>query len=63
MMIEIIMKFLLLFIWGAAGLLAAMVAADYGDELLARLIRRWQQAKLRVGWQDVAARHRRRVKV
>lgn len=63
---EIIMRFLLLGVIGAAMLLATMVMADVGGDWMARLIiklyQRWQAAKIRMGWWTVAARHRRRVK-
>lgn len=64
--IEIIMKFLLLGLFGAAALLATMVMADVGGDWIERelneLHRRCRAAWIKAGWQTVAARHRRKVK-
>lgn len=60
--IEIIAKFLLICVCGSAMLLATFAVADYGDELITKVVRRWQRAKIIVGWQDVARRHKGRVR-
>lgn len=63
---EIIMRFLLLGVMGAAALLATMVMADVGGDWLEKTIfgfyRKWQAAWIKAGWQVVAARHKRKVK-
>lgn len=65
-MIDIIMELLLVWVMGCGMLIAAFVVGDVTGEWLPRVLRslhqRYIAAKVRMGWWNVAARHKRRVR-
>ena len=66
-MMDVVLELLLVWTCGCFMLLAAFVVGDVTGDWIARelneLHRRCRAAWIKAGWQDVAARHRRRVKV
>ena len=65
-MIDVVIELLLVWVIGVAAIAAAFVLGDVtGDwmsALILRFARRYHEAKIRMGWWEVAARHKRKVK-